>query len=578
MAATTNFIGQVLLGGSNYVIGSTAYYVCSTEAATAAKTITDVDFTLMEGQTIHVKFANLNTAANPTLAINGGASKPIHIVAGTAAGITPETSWSANAVISLTYDGTAWVMNDFPAWANDLIKKNDAMVYMGTYTATSTQTIDPSAFSVYPTINPTTATEAKGWTFKVIANPAQGDVYFGTQKVESGDMIIINGDDPVSTTRAQGEYDIIQNNLDIDALDHTHTVIAEGVISSDNTVGTGNGNYTPEGTISTPTITVTESDTWLSATATQGTVTTTDTHVLASATATQGTVTESDTYLSATATQGAVTTTDTYVLASATATQGTVTESDTYLSASATATQGAVTPTDADFFNSASVTNGVLSFGTGSALTAVSVANPTVSVTIGTDASTGDVQVLTGVSVADPTVAVTLSTDSTSGDITMLTGVSVADPTVAIGTDASTGDVHVLTGVTVADPTVQVTLSTDASTGDITMLTGVSVADPTVTIDTDASTGDVHVLTGVTVADPTVQVTLSTDNTSGDITMLTGVSVADPTVTIGTDASTGDVQVLTGATAALDAAPTFTGTETELTFTGSQVTTSGWSL
>lgn len=86
----------------------------------------------------------------------------------------------------------------------DLFKVNDAMMYKGTYTAQSASgTIDGSKFSV----NPTAVTNAKGWTFKV-----SGSGWFGNQKVESGDMILVNTDSAPGTT--QSNYDIIQTNLD----------------------------------------------------------------------------------------------------------------------------------------------------------------------------------------------------------------------------------------------------------------------------------------------------------------------------------------------------------------------------
>lgn len=86
----------------------------------------------------------------------------------------------------------------------DLFKVNDAMMYKGTYTAQSASgTIDRTKFSV----DPTATANAKGWTYKV-----SGNGWFGNQKVESGDMILVNTDTAPGTT--QTNYDIIQTNLD----------------------------------------------------------------------------------------------------------------------------------------------------------------------------------------------------------------------------------------------------------------------------------------------------------------------------------------------------------------------------
>ena len=86
----------------------------------------------------------------------------------------------------------------------DLFKVNDAMMYKGTYTAQSSSgTIASANFST----SPTALTDAKGWTYKVT-----GTGYFGTVRVEPGDMIIVNTDSAPGTTQAN--YDVIQTNLD----------------------------------------------------------------------------------------------------------------------------------------------------------------------------------------------------------------------------------------------------------------------------------------------------------------------------------------------------------------------------
>jgi hypothetical protein len=64
--------------GATHLIASTAYGVCSTAAATAAKVVTlqdDSAFTLFTGVTIHVKFTYANSAASPTLNVGGTGAK-----------------------------------------------------------------------------------------------------------------------------------------------------------------------------------------------------------------------------------------------------------------------------------------------------------------------------------------------------------------------------------------------------------------------------------------------------------------------------------------------------------------------
>ena len=105
------YIGKVSVDNTSYQIGSTLYLTCSTAADTAVKTISATGFALEDGVTIHVKFVNANTADNPTLNINSTGAKPIMRYGTTAAGNTELTSWLANSVVSLTYDGTNWMMS-----------------------------------------------------------------------------------------------------------------------------------------------------------------------------------------------------------------------------------------------------------------------------------------------------------------------------------------------------------------------------------------------------------------------------------------------------------------------------------
>lgn len=94
--------------GQGIELSEHPYGVCSTSASTAAKTVT-IDFsgtlTLFTGMSVRVKFSNANTAASPTLNVNGTGAKPILF------GTGYRGSWIAGAVAVLTYDGTNWVMS-----------------------------------------------------------------------------------------------------------------------------------------------------------------------------------------------------------------------------------------------------------------------------------------------------------------------------------------------------------------------------------------------------------------------------------------------------------------------------------
>lgn len=93
---------------------SPLYGTCTTAAKTAAKTTTISGVTeLTTGLTIHVRFTNANGVANPTLQVNSLTAKAIVRYGTTVPSTSAASSWNAGSVVSLTYDGTYWVMNDW---------------------------------------------------------------------------------------------------------------------------------------------------------------------------------------------------------------------------------------------------------------------------------------------------------------------------------------------------------------------------------------------------------------------------------------------------------------------------------
>lgn len=79
-------INQIKSGDITYALAHSAYAECATAAATAAKVATictgndttNTNFTLVKGVTVSVKFAETNSAANPTLNVNGTGDKDIY--------------------------------------------------------------------------------------------------------------------------------------------------------------------------------------------------------------------------------------------------------------------------------------------------------------------------------------------------------------------------------------------------------------------------------------------------------------------------------------------------------------------
>ena len=109
------YAGKINISSVDHSIATTLYGTCSTASGTAAKVVTCTDFTtLITGVSITVKFQYANTAANPTLNVNGTGAVPIYYKNTLAPGAAPMSSWQAGTVVNFTYDGSAWMMNVNP--------------------------------------------------------------------------------------------------------------------------------------------------------------------------------------------------------------------------------------------------------------------------------------------------------------------------------------------------------------------------------------------------------------------------------------------------------------------------------
>lgn len=96
-----------------------AYGTCSTAAATAAKVVTisgNTNWSLTAGSIITIKFANTNTAQNPTLNVNGTGAKSIWYSAGVVTTSALNMGGYANRPMIYMYDGTQYV---FLGWSYD---------------------------------------------------------------------------------------------------------------------------------------------------------------------------------------------------------------------------------------------------------------------------------------------------------------------------------------------------------------------------------------------------------------------------------------------------------------------------
>lgn len=173
---TARAIDGVNFDGSSAI---THYGVCSTAAATAAKTVALTGFTLTVGARITIKFTVTNTVASPTLNVNGTGAKPIYYRGSAiSAGLL-----AANRTYEFVYDGTSYnLVGDINTDSNTDTKVTQTAVKDSDYTNwrplvwgssnSSTEGFSPetvtdsvftgTSFSVQPSTGTLKATTFKG--------------------------------------------------------------------------------------------------------------------------------------------------------------------------------------------------------------------------------------------------------------------------------------------------------------------------------------------------------------------------------------------------------------------------------
>ena len=113
------------------------YAICSTAAATAAKTATCDGFHLYKGATVHVQFSNGNTAVKPSLDVNSTGAKWIRAFDGSELAAS-EYTIGALSVMTLVYDGTYWrlmddgVLKRITVAETEIVQSNEAIALRAT--------------------------------------------------------------------------------------------------------------------------------------------------------------------------------------------------------------------------------------------------------------------------------------------------------------------------------------------------------------------------------------------------------------------------------------------------------------
>lgn len=139
----------------------THYGTCSTVAATAEKAVACAGFVLATGASIKVKFTVMNTAANPTLNVQGTGAKPI-FYRGAAIGAA---CLAANRTYEFVFNGTQYeLLGDINTDTNNAVSQSVSasnatypILFCGTANATENQGNKGAFFGAGVKVNPSTS-------------------------------------------------------------------------------------------------------------------------------------------------------------------------------------------------------------------------------------------------------------------------------------------------------------------------------------------------------------------------------------------------------------------------------------
>lgn len=174
------YVSQIQInGGDVQNIGSCAYAVCDTAEDVSVKVVTLPGFVLKDGATIHIKFTYRNIAFNPKLNVNGTGDKTILLNTNSGFDSSLNLSsqynvdqlWMAGAVVTLTYDGTYWVVNN-----------PSRITSPYTYNLSVGNTIEPGSYMILADIewelcNGASSATARVFSFKVCMSTMVDGLY-----------------------------------------------------------------------------------------------------------------------------------------------------------------------------------------------------------------------------------------------------------------------------------------------------------------------------------------------------------------------------------------------------------------
>ena len=120
-----SYVGNVTIGGTTHLVGSTLYGTCIDSGLVPTKTVSCNDFDqLIAGVTIHIYFRNAgySNLGGATLKLNVNSTGAIEVKG--LSDYEPVT-WKAGQVLSFTYDGTYWRLNDISSKVEQAVTTNN---------------------------------------------------------------------------------------------------------------------------------------------------------------------------------------------------------------------------------------------------------------------------------------------------------------------------------------------------------------------------------------------------------------------------------------------------------------------